>query len=142
MNDVLANFQWQIVPAGNYNQGTGGLAYKLLQERRCMLLIYARLITHSGEDAMHVVGWDGNTIHDWPMKMEVNNLRDRINERSCREVFSKLWREFADWRIHYVYMLAPLPARKCIPSRSVSGKAYIPSKRSGKEAWKLRRNQE
>ena len=142
MNDVLANFQWQIVPAGNYNQGRGGLAYKLLQERRCMLLIYARLITHSGEDAMHVVGWDGNTIHDWPMKMEVNNLRDRINERSCREVFSKLWREFADWRIHYVYMLAPLPAGKCIPSWSVSGKVYIPSKCSGKEAWKLRRKQE
>jgi len=88
-----------------YHHRSGGIAYNVLQEHQCKLILRMKLTNKSNRVSYHVVAWDGTFIHDRPYKSKVSKINDRRTILSCREVFSKLYRKFKDWRIIHVYRL-------------------------------------
>jgi hypothetical protein len=88
-----------------YDNKKGGIAHQLLQERQCKLILRIKLITKSNRETSHFVAWDGKMIHDRPMSSVVSDINDRKTKERSREVFSKLYRKFKDWRITRVYSI-------------------------------------
>ena len=103
---ALSDFGIDIkVVTGLYDNKTGGIAYHLLQERQCKLILRIKLTNKGNRVSSHFVAWDGSTIHDRPYMIQVSDVKDRRTYRSCREVFNKLYRKFLDWRITRVYSI-------------------------------------
>ena len=88
-----------------YDNKKGGIAYQLLQERQCQLILRIKLTTKSKRETSHFVAWDGKMIHDQPTSSMVSDINDRKTVKRSREVFSKLYRKFEDWQITRVYRI-------------------------------------
>ena len=88
-----------------YDNKKGGIAYHLLQETKCKLILHLKLTNHRKQVSSHFVAWDGSVIHDCPYSSKVSNIKDRQSIYGCREVFSKLYRKFKHWEIHHVYRI-------------------------------------
>jgi len=101
---VLMNFGFDLkVATKDYDNKKGGMTYHLLQERACKLILRIKLTNKSRQSSSHFVAWDGHTIHDRPYSSKVSDYIDRKSSDNSKEVFSKLYRKFADWRITRVY---------------------------------------
>ena len=78
-NTILAKHNMVLRRASKrYNRG-GSIAFQLLQEHSCSLIVHLRL--YSLEDtslfASNFVAWDGKEVHDHPRSVRVNNSSDR-----------------------------------------------------------------
>ena len=86
----------------------GGLAYNLLQEQDCKLVLKIKLIDAEKQVANHFVAWDGKIIHDHPYSSKVNRSSDRRNSDGSNKVFDKLFKNEIDnfhWQITNVFCL-------------------------------------
>lgn len=107
-NATLARHNMVIRRASErYNCG-GSIAFHLLQEYSCSLIIHLRLydLNDASLFASHFVAWDGKEVHDFPKSVRVNNSTDRTEAR-CNDVFERLYhkKKFSRWHITSVYEL-------------------------------------
>jgi len=103
--NALSQFGLGLESATSAYQKKGGIAYHLLQERQCQLILHIKLTTKSNREASHFVAWDGKMIHDHPKSSLVSDINDRKTKERSREVFSKLYRKFKECRITRVYRI-------------------------------------
>ena len=74
--DVLESHGWILEPVGmRYREG--GLAFNVIQETDCSLIMNIMLVDHNGDSWRHFVVWDGSVIHDHPYSCKVNKVSDR-----------------------------------------------------------------
>ena len=88
-----------------YHHRSGGIAYNVIQEHQCKLILRIKLTNLGNGVSYHVVAWDGTFIYDRPVMSKVSPINDRKTVARARAVFSKLYRKFKDWRIIHVYKL-------------------------------------
>ena len=86
----------------------GGIMYNLLQKVTCKLVIKICLTSHkkTESDAHHFIGFDGNTLYDFPQSAKLIR-HDRENKKSCRAVFEALYPfdDYSGFEITNVYEL-------------------------------------
>ena len=113
MNTVLKGYGLTLkhVTSEYKDKSHGSLAYELLQETDCKLVIRIKLKNHRGQPMWHCVGWNGKVIYDRPKKSIVNGTTDRRDRKGSEDVFHKLYPKkwFLDWQITNVYMLVTCP---------------------------------
>jgi len=119
MNSVLTRYGLTLQHATQaYIDMGGSLAYTLLQERACKIVVRIKLTNSKGKRMWHCVAWNGQVIYDRPKKCIVNQTKDRQNPKGCDEVFHKLFprKHFSKWEITNIYRLVSCP----IPQKNVA----------------------
>ena len=106
-NDVLDCHKMVLQRATPNFQG-GCMAFNLLRVKKCRLIISVLLydLKEPTWCAPHCIAWDGDTVHDRPKSVQVNNTSDRTPANS-KAVFERLFhkKKYSRWQIVHVYEL-------------------------------------
>ena len=107
VDDVLHLHRLRLVSTSSYYMRKGGLAFNILQERCCKLVLCLKLTTHGRRHAHHCISFDGRSVYDRPKKILVNGTSDRRSTESCNDVFDRLYpgKYFKAWDICQVFRL-------------------------------------
>ena len=106
-NVALERKGMSLVSTGRRFMRKGGLAFNLLQEHDCRLVVRVVLEDHEDNKFPHFVAFDGKDIADRPHSIRVNASFDRKTKEGNEAAFGKLFSksDLKNWVITSIYEL-------------------------------------